>query len=153
MSLAPSKRAANLAAQAEAAREPLATECTDASGARIRSVGVHLTPFAPHCEGLSVDNPRRWAVLRGVSPERALRATLKRINRAPAAVRLAAFDTGVDVLARPTVATLHKVADAEQDLAPFAHFTDGLTLSEAQAALDALKTAGWEPPASIPSNI
>lgn len=148
MTAVASKRDAHLVAQAEADRQPIPTACVDASGARIRTVGVHLTPFAPHCEGLSVENRKRWAVLHGVSPERAVRATLKRLNRSPRAVRLQAFDTGVDVLSRPTVATLHKVADAEQDFAPFAHFTDGLTLAEAQAALDALIASGWEPSSS-----
>lgn len=141
------KRDVALAAQAAAAQGPTPTHCTDASGARIRTVCVHLTNFAPGCDGMAIDNRKRWATLWGVSPLRAVKATLKRVNRSPQAVR---FEPGaapgdVNLMARPTVAQLDRSDVENQGLVPFATIWTGLTPAEATEALAALVADGWEP--------
>ncbi|MBW8815565.1 MAG: hypothetical protein JF588_19260 [Caulobacterales bacterium] len=129
------------------------TVCTDASGARIRTVAVHLTPFAPGCEGLAIANPKRWATLYGRTPLGAVKATLKRINRPPRAVAIAAGPApgDVDLLARPTVAQLGKASDGEA--VPFATFHHGLTLVEVRAALAALVAEDWAPARAFPADL
>ncbi|WP_337186608.1 hypothetical protein [Phenylobacterium sp.] len=148
---AANRQAARAEAAAVAATAAAGAVCVDARGARIRTVAIHLTGFAPRCEGLAIDNPRRWATLYGVSPERALRALLKRLARAPRAVRFAPGPAlgDVDVLAEPTVQAMGRAGpDA---LVPFATVWDGLTEAELTEAQAALIAAGWEPPGRVGS--
>lgn len=127
----PAKREAARAAQ----HAPIPTVCTDASGARIRAVGVHLTPFVKGLEGAAIDNPKRWARLWGVSPAKAVAKTLRRIGVSPRAA----------VVTPEPDATVSLSADRDGELRPLATFWDGLTEAEVREALAALAASGWEP--------
>lgn len=153
------KRDAAIAAQQAELAAAAPTICTDASGARIRTVGVHLTPFAPGARELPLDHPRRWHVFYGVSPSQVLRATLKRLRQSPRALT-AALETAPDLDGRVDVSLMgHVPAEHLRQLSgdpehvPFAIFYDGLSLAETAEALAQLVAAGWEPPAPLPQNI
>lgn len=140
------KRAANLAAQRQAPPSVL----TDASGARIRTVGVHLTPFAPGVKTLPLDHPKRWRVFYGVTPSKIVRTTLKRLGLPARLARPGREVNGdVELLAPVPPEELRLLSGLDGELAPFAVFWDGLTLSELTETLDALSAAGWEPPPPI----
>lgn len=149
------KRDAALATQAQAARAALPTVVTDASGARIRTVAVHLTPFAPGIGTLALQHPRRWATLYGKSPLQAVRATCARIRQSPRDLVVdtaaqAAGDVALMGQVPPELARL--VSDAAATRVPFAIFWDGITAAEVTDALAALVTAGWTPPAPLSTN-
>jgi hypothetical protein len=134
----PQKRDHAAAAQRQVpAQAGIPTVILDASGARIRTVGVHLTPFAPGVAGLAIDNPKRWRTFYGTTPEKVLRSTLARLRLAPGAVQLAVSAAG----------DLDLLAEHEQALesVPHAVFWDGLPEAEARAALEALRARGWTP--------
>jgi len=160
MALAATKRQAALeAAQAEAvASAP--TVCTDASGARIRTVSVHLTPFAPGARDLPLHHERRWKTFYGVSPGQVVRATLKRLRQSPRAMT-ATQETppdlqgggDVSLMGRVPPEMIRQLSTERGEPVPFAIFYDGLTVAEVQDALDQLVAAGWEPPAPLPENL
>ena len=50
----------------------------DASAARTWPISVHLTPFAPGCERLRIDDSRRWRTFYGRTVDQVLRSTLTR---------------------------------------------------------------------------
>lgn len=141
------KRDVALAAQRAEAQAANPTVCTDASGARIRTVGVHLTPFAPGARLLAINSPKRWAVLYGYTPERALKATLKRLGRSPRSMSVAMDAPGdVSLMGPVAPADLGLISALPDERVPFAIFHEGLTETEAAQALAALAAAGWEPP-------
>jgi hypothetical protein len=147
------KRNAARAAQAAEDRANIPTVCTDASGARIRTVEVHLTPFAPGVRELPLHHPRRWATFYGVSPAQAVRTTLKRLNQSPRHLT-AAVETPGDVSLQGAVPPeLLRLLSGDPERVPFAVFTAGLTLAEVEAALAGLVAARWEPPVALPANL
>jgi len=130
------KEAAYAAAMAAQAPPPI---CTDASGARIRLVAVHLTEFARGCAGMAGGNPKRWATLYGVSPRTAVAKTLQRLGVGPRAVQVQPHIAGADG------ADIDLCAEREGQLVPLATFWDGLTEAEVRDALQQLEAERWEP--------
>ena len=55
----------------------------DASAARTWPISVHLTPFAPGCERLRIDDSRRWRTFYGRTVDQVLRSTLTRLKLNP----------------------------------------------------------------------
>jgi len=133
------KRAIAQAAQAAAP--------AGASAARAPSqpISVHLTPFAPGCAGAPIHDARRWRTFYGKTPDEVLRATLKRIRRAPGAVRAKAENGDVLLLADVAPEVLRQLTDAPTEAVPFAVFWDGLTLDQVRAGLGDLAARGWVP--------
>jgi hypothetical protein len=151
-----SKKAATLEAMQAEAAASAPTVCTDASGVRIRTVAVHLTPFAPGCRSLPLNDRKRWATLWGVTPVRAVKATCKRLNQSPRnlTVDTAAQAAGdVALMGAVPPELLELVSARRSERVPFAIYWDGLTAAEIQEALAALVAAGWEPPVALPDNI
>ena len=61
----------------------------DASAARTWPISVHLTPFAPGCERLRIDDSRRWRTFYGRTVDQVLRSTLTRLKLNPRDCRAA----------------------------------------------------------------
>lgn len=144
--------AAALATRQALAAPAIPTVCTDASGARIRTVGVHLTEFAPGCRGKRLQHPDRWRTFYGVTPAKMLRTVLRKLQLPPGALTVAGHVNGdVDLLIQVKPEDLRLVStEADRvERAPIAVFWDGLTEAEVQGALDQLAAAGWTPPAPI----
>jgi hypothetical protein len=121
---------------------------TPAADPKPRTVGVHLTPFAPGCSSLGISDERRWKFLWGALPQPAMRSVLTRLNRAPAEITVETQPNGdLDLLA-----TIHAREDNHQlhlsdadGRAPLAVLWHGMTETEARAELAALTAAGWRP--------
>jgi hypothetical protein len=92
-----------------------------------RDIVIHLTPFAPGCEHMHAGDQKRTLVYYNRRPGQALDALCKRLEIGPKAIALAAVGL-TEVAIHP-----HGRPDA-----PWAFVWDGLTLNEAQQALDAL---------------
>lgn len=144
MTRANSKRDAALeAARADAARSRPGVY--DASGARMRTVGVHLTPFWSGAERLPIHSPRRWATFYGVTPNRVVRSALRKLDLSPRTAGAAETVPGDVELTAPIRPELVGLVSGEPERVPLAIFYDGLTLRELQDALAQLSAAGWEP--------
>jgi hypothetical protein len=99
---------------------------TPASLSQIRTVIVHLTPFAPGCGGHSVGDRRRNRTFWQRPPVRVMRSVLSRLQREPHQVVVFEHPSG-DV-------DLHARVEPFGDV-PVASFWEGLTADEARAAL------------------
>ena len=114
----------------------------DASAAR--TIGLHLTPFAPLAEKWGIGDPRRWKTFCMVTPDRAVRSALTRLRRAPGDVRAEIYAPADDVALMAVVEGFGAEPGGRQ---PMAVFHDGLTLDETRAVLAQLTRAGWTPAA------
>ncbi len=123
----------------------------DASAARTWPISVHLTPFAPGCRDMAIDNPKRWRTFYGRSVEQATRSVLTRLNLRPGAVRVSIEPSGdVNMLATPPAELDGMRSTASGQLVPFATFWDGVTSAELEATLSSLAAQDWVPPAKLP---
>lgn len=142
------KREAHAAAQAEADR---VLALADASAARTWPISVHLTPFAPGCRDMAIDNPKRWRTFYGRTVDQAVRSVLTRLHLKPGAVRVAIEPGGdVNIVATAPAELDGMKSTAAGQLVPFATFWDGASKAEVEAALVALTNQGWIPPAKLP---
>lgn len=107
--------------------------------AKGRGAIVHLTPFAPGCEHMPIDHPRRTRTLWSGDAARVLRATLTRLKRDPNAVQLVDGPAAGDVDVVAAVETQPKPV-------PLAVITDGPSLLDLASALSGLRRTGWTPP-------
>jgi hypothetical protein len=113
---------------------------TDASGARrILFTAVHLTPWAPGCEGLDFRDPRLRAELWVKTPDQIVRAVLFRLRRGPrdVSVETGPFEAELIVAARAAI-------DGEA-APPLAFVSFGPDLADFHRALSSLQAASWRP--------
>lgn len=102
-----------------------------------RSFTFHLTPYAPGCNGLSVDHPSRSRMM-AAEPVRAMRSLLKRLAIAPENVR-----AQVDYLRDAEIVRII-------DNAPLCFIWHGLDAAEANILLRHLALTGWRPETTLP---
>ena len=96
-----------------------------------RDVALGLTPYAPGVEGKTLGDPARWLTFYAVSPNRAVAALCHRLGRLPSALTAAdAPDCAAVILGR---------VEGEREAVPLALVASGLTVSEINLALDALR--------------
>lgn len=127
----------------------------DASAARTWPISLHLTPFAPGCQTLAIDNPRRWRTFYGRPVMQVVKAVLARLNLTPTAVRAGpgAGPGDVDLLALPPAHLDGALSTPQGALVPYATFWDGLTLADLESAIAELTAQGWKPAAPLPANV
>lgn len=128
----------------------LAIAPADASAARAgqRVIAVHLTPFAPGCERLGIDDKRRWATFWNKPTALVLRAVLTRLNRAPGEITTATLINGdVDLLAPPAADLEGLLSSPDDQPVPHATIWDGAAETEVLTILAQLRDAGWAPAA------
>lgn len=123
-----------------------ARAAADASAARTWPISVHLTPFAPGCAALPIDDRRRWKTFYGRTVEQALRAVLTRLGLPASACAVA--QEGPQEVALLVPAAVERVADVAM---PHALFWDGATLDQLAGALAGLTAQGWKPAAALPA--
>lgn len=146
------KRQAHVAAIAEADHaqaQSLMKEWADASAARTWPISVHLTPFAPGCADLRIDDRRRWRTFYGRTVEAVLRSTLTRLALVPTECRAAQEGNDTALLAPVPPEVLKLVSSRPGEIVPHALFWDGVTADQLRGALDTLADAGWRPPAKL----
>lgn len=132
-------------AQALAIAAP-AADAVPASAARTGPVSVHLTGFAPGCEKLGIQSPRRWATFYGRTISQVVRSTLTRCRLDPARVTTAAEVNGDVNLLAPVPPELLALQSSEPGVpVPFAIFWDGLAQADLDQELARLRAAGWRP--------
>jgi len=146
MSAALAKRDAHVAAIADAERSQA---LADASAARTWPIGVHLTPFAPGCEQLRIDDRRRWRTFYGRTVEEALRSTLSLLRLSPSACSAAQEGTDTVLLAAVRPELLKLVSSEPGAVVPHALFWDGASLDQLQTAIADLTGRGWKPSALL----
>jgi len=96
-----------------------------------RDVAVGLTPYAPGVEGKALAAPERWLTYYAVSPNRAVAALCHRLGRLPSGL------TAVE--APDCAAALIGRVEGEREAVPLALVAFGLTVTEINLALDALR--------------
>lgn len=96
-----------------------------------RDVAVGLTPYAPGVEGKALAAPERWLTYYAVSPNRAVAALCHRLGRLPSS--LAAVESP------GCAAALIGRVEGEREAVPLALVAFGLTVTEINTALDALR--------------
>jgi citrate lyase gamma subunit len=141
------KRAAHTAAIAQADQ---AQALADASAARTWPIAVHLTPFAPGCARLRIDDKRRWRTFYGRTVEQVVRSTLARLAL-PASACTAAQEGPHDValMAAVPLALVQGVSSRPGEPVPHALFWDGVSVDQLKAVLADLTARGWKPPEPI----
>lgn len=146
------KREAHLAAAKDQDR---AEAAVDASGARTEPtwpIAVHLTPFAPGCERLRIDDKRRWRTFYGRTPDQVVRSVLGRLSLPPSACQAAREASGdIALLSAVRPELLKLVSSTPGELVPHALFWDGLTEDQLKTCLTDLTGRGWKPAAQLPA--
>lgn len=120
--------AAKLRAHQQAAQRPANTSAPiTVIGPSKRDVTFHLTPFAPGCEHLAINSPKRQFTTFGRRPGQALDGLFKRLEVSPRAVALTPLQNGETAI--------HPIGKPDS---PWAFIWLGLTFTEAREALAAL---------------
>ena len=96
-----------------------------------RVVALGLTPYAPGVEGKALRDPARWLTYYAVSPNRAVAALCHRLGRLPSALTAS--------VAPGCAAVILGRVEGEREAVPLALVASGLTASEINLALDALR--------------
>ncbi len=132
----------------------------DASAARMAPpsagpIHVHLTGYAPGCERLGINSPRRNATFWGRTLSQVLRATLTRCRLAPGAVQVEGEVNGDINLVAAVPPELVGLQSSKRGVpVPFAIVWSGTHADALCAALADLRSSGWTPalPASDPES-
>lgn len=128
--------AANLASAARTPPSPAA-----------RSIGVHLTPYAPGCSRLPPGHYRRWRFFLGETAFDVVRQTLHKLCLRPGQVRASVQANGDIALSnRDRLEPYIEGDPAHDDPAPLALLFEDITLRDVEAALTDLARRGWTPP-------
>lgn len=106
------------------------------------AIAVHLTELAPGCGSLSLNDRRRWKTFYAKPIANVLRATLRRIERAPDEVTVGLYGDEPALLV---------TVPGEAGAWPVARFWDGAALNDLAEALAGLKATGWRPDPITPS--
>lgn len=104
----------------------------------LRTITVHLTPYAPGCRTYEVSSPRRWRTYEASSPEHVMRSVLTRLKRRPDQVRVRTEDPPLDC-----IELLAEVDD--YGFIPVADIMVGMSEADVNATLSALDRQGWRP--------
>ncbi len=100
------------------------------------AIAVHLTELAPGCASLTLGDRRRWKTFYAKPIDVVVRATLRRVERAPNEVTANLYGDDPALLVS---------VPGEDRPYPVAVIWDGAPLADIQAVLANLSAAGWRP--------
>lgn len=114
-----------------------------------RVISVHLTGFAPGCERLGIDNPRRRGTYWNRHPDSVVRSLLTRLDKAPAEVAVNTDLNGdVELLVTPPADLIPHLSTGSAKV-PAAIIWEGLTASQLKDSLQRLYADRWFPPRKL----
>lgn len=122
------------------------------SAPAVRSISVHLTPYAIGCNNLAHDDDRRWKTWWNLPALDVVRKVLARLRLKPGQIRAARQVNGDIALSLADQSEILIEGDpANDDPAPLALLYGDLTLGDVEAALRDLHRRGWIPSTLNPS--
>lgn len=118
-----------------------------ASAAAFRVITCHLSPYAPGCAGMPINDRRRWKEYWNRPVVAVMQSVLKRLNLRPGEVTTESQPNGdIAILGPAKPQTLVELDLVEEPPAPLAFLFDGVTKADIDVAIGELRRARWAPP-------